>query len=227
MGVSPFAFFASSREIAFSRLRHEDAEERRLTRRREGDTMNVEEVSAAVVDAAFHLHRDLGPGLLESVYEAILARMLETRGLRVERQKCVAFDFHGMHFDGVTPRSPGSRLPGGGAEVRGERCPGSPQTATHLPSAAEPAIGSADQFRCAYVQRRCETRSEQSSGARVVAPSRESESTRRALSLPFFAASRLPVSPSSLFLFPSSREKAISREDARTRRERKHGRRFA
>ena len=61
--------------------------------------MNVEEVSAAVVDAAFHLHRDLGPGLLESVYEAILARMLETRGLQVERQKCVAFDFHGMHFD--------------------------------------------------------------------------------------------------------------------------------
>src|SRR5258708_14621980 len=99
MGVSPFAFFASSREIAFSRLRHEDAEERRLTRRREGDTMNVEEVSAAVVDAAFHLHRDLGPGLLESVYEAILARMLETRGFGVERQKCVAVVFHGMHFD--------------------------------------------------------------------------------------------------------------------------------
>ena len=61
--------------------------------------MNVEEVSAIVVDAAFHLHRDLGPGLLESVYEAVLARMLERRGLRVERQKAVAFDFDGMHFD--------------------------------------------------------------------------------------------------------------------------------
>jgi len=32
--------------------------------------MNVEEVSAIVVDAAFHLHRDLGPGLLESVFFA-------------------------------------------------------------------------------------------------------------------------------------------------------------
>jgi iron complex transport system substrate-binding protein len=61
--------------------------------------MNVEEVSSVVVDTAFHLHRDLGPGLLESVYEAVLARMLERRGLRVERQKSVAFDFDGMYFD--------------------------------------------------------------------------------------------------------------------------------
>lgn len=61
--------------------------------------MNVEEVSAAVVDAAYHLHRDLGPGLLESVYEAVLARMLKDRGLRVERQKVVAFEFHGLHFE--------------------------------------------------------------------------------------------------------------------------------
>ncbi len=61
--------------------------------------MNIEEISAIVVDAAFHLHKDLGPGLLESVYESVLARLLEERGLRVERQRSVAFDFHGMHFD--------------------------------------------------------------------------------------------------------------------------------
>ena len=61
--------------------------------------MNVEEVSSVVVDTAFRLHRDLGPGLLESVYEAVLARMLERKGLQVERQKAVAFDFDGMHFD--------------------------------------------------------------------------------------------------------------------------------
>ena len=61
--------------------------------------MNVEEASATVVDAAFHLHKDLGPGLLESVYEVVLARMLEKRGLQVERQKSVAFDFDGMHFN--------------------------------------------------------------------------------------------------------------------------------
>ena len=61
--------------------------------------MNVEDISSVVVDTAFQLHRDMGPGLLESVYEAVLARMLERRGLRVERQKAASFDFDGMHFD--------------------------------------------------------------------------------------------------------------------------------
>ena len=46
--------------------------------------MNVELVSSIVVDTAFHLHRDLGPGLLESVYVAVLARMLEERGWNVK-----------------------------------------------------------------------------------------------------------------------------------------------
>lgn len=61
--------------------------------------MNVEETSSIIVDSAFHLHRELGPGLLESVYEVVLARMLARRGLKVERQKVVAFEFDGMHFD--------------------------------------------------------------------------------------------------------------------------------
>lgn len=61
--------------------------------------MNIEELSAAVVDAAFHLHQSLGPGLLESVYECVLAKSLERRGLLVERQKIVSFEFDGMHFD--------------------------------------------------------------------------------------------------------------------------------
>ena len=46
--------------------------------------MNVEESSFVVVDTAFHLHQDLGPGLLESVYEAVLARMLEECGWNVK-----------------------------------------------------------------------------------------------------------------------------------------------
>ncbi len=61
--------------------------------------MNIEEVSAVVVDSAFHLHKELGPGLLESVYEAVLARTLEKQGLKAERQKSVAFEFDGMRFD--------------------------------------------------------------------------------------------------------------------------------
>jgi iron complex transport system substrate-binding protein len=61
--------------------------------------MNAEEASAVVVDAAFQLHRDLGPGLLESVYAAVLARMLAQRGLTVEQQKTVVFDYAGMRFE--------------------------------------------------------------------------------------------------------------------------------
>lgn len=63
--------------------------------------MNVEELSAIVVDTAYHLHYELGPGLLESVYEVVLAKMLEDRGLRVERQKPVPIEFAGLCFNEV------------------------------------------------------------------------------------------------------------------------------
>ena len=43
-------------------------------------------VSGDIVDAAYKVHTTLGPGLLESVYEAVLAHELVTRGHRVERQ---------------------------------------------------------------------------------------------------------------------------------------------
>ncbi len=61
--------------------------------------MNVEEVSAVVVDRAYRLHVELGPGLLESVYETVLARVLSEQGLKVERQKVVEFEYHGIHFN--------------------------------------------------------------------------------------------------------------------------------
>lgn len=60
---------------------------------------DVEEVSAIVVDAALQLHRDLGPGLLESVYEVVLAKMLEQRGLSVERQKPVPIRYQDIALD--------------------------------------------------------------------------------------------------------------------------------
>ena len=58
-----------------------------------------ERVGRAVVDAAVQVHRELGPGLLESVYEAVLAHELSERGLRVERQVPVAFEWRGMRFN--------------------------------------------------------------------------------------------------------------------------------
>lgn len=60
---------------------------------------SIEELSADVVDAAFHLHKDMGPGLLESVYKAVLAKVLESRGLSVERQKVIPIEYMGLHFE--------------------------------------------------------------------------------------------------------------------------------
>ncbi|HEX9939610.1 MAG TPA: GxxExxY protein [Longimicrobium sp.] len=60
---------------------------------------DINEITGEIVDAAYQLHTRLGPGLLESVYEAILANMLNARGLRVERQKPVPLDYEGLHFE--------------------------------------------------------------------------------------------------------------------------------
>jgi iron complex transport system substrate-binding protein len=62
-------------------------------------TKDVEELSAEVVNVAFHLHKDLGPGLLESVYDVVLARMLEERGIQVQRQKPIPIEYAGLRFD--------------------------------------------------------------------------------------------------------------------------------
>ncbi|MBU6267519.1 MAG: GxxExxY protein [Sphingomonadales bacterium] len=61
--------------------------------------MNVDEISAIVVDEAVGIHRELGPGLFESVYEAILAGRLQSRGLRVGRQVPVPLRFDGQQFE--------------------------------------------------------------------------------------------------------------------------------
>ncbi|MDO8838724.1 MAG: GxxExxY protein [Parvibaculum sp.] len=58
----------------------------------------LDEVTGEIVDAAYKLHKGLGPGLLESVYEAVLEKDLRRRGLLVERQKAVSFEYDGMRF---------------------------------------------------------------------------------------------------------------------------------
>jgi vacuolar-type H+-ATPase catalytic subunit A/Vma1 len=52
-------------------------------------TWDVEALSEIVVDCGYRLHVELGPGLLESVYEVVLAKMLQDRGLSVQRQVSV------------------------------------------------------------------------------------------------------------------------------------------
>ena len=61
--------------------------------------MTENEIADRVMDAAFQIHRELGPGLLESVYEVILARKLTDTGLVVERQVPVPIRFQGILFD--------------------------------------------------------------------------------------------------------------------------------
>jgi GxxExxY protein len=61
--------------------------------------MTENEIGKITLDSAVALHRELGPGLLESVYEAVLAAELLQRGLSVERQVPVTIRYKGMTFD--------------------------------------------------------------------------------------------------------------------------------
>lgn len=61
--------------------------------------MNENEIGRIVVDTAVQLHRELGPGLLESVYEVLLAHRLRQAGLKVARQVPISIEFDGIHFD--------------------------------------------------------------------------------------------------------------------------------
>ena len=57
---------------------------------------DVEELARQAVDCGFHIHKQLGPGLLESAYEAVLAASLTASGLMVERQKIVPIRFNDL-----------------------------------------------------------------------------------------------------------------------------------
>lgn len=59
----------------------------------------LDDITGAIVDSSHHLYRGLGPGLLESVYEVILARDLAGQGLRVERQLQLSFEYNGFRFE--------------------------------------------------------------------------------------------------------------------------------
>ena len=61
--------------------------------------MRINEISGQILDSAIEVHRVLGPGLLEAVYEAALAIELESRGLRVQRQVSVAVFYKGADLE--------------------------------------------------------------------------------------------------------------------------------
>ena len=58
----------------------------------------IEQLAATAVDCGFHIHKELGPGLLESVYETVLAQALRQNGPFVQQQLPVPIIFRGMTF---------------------------------------------------------------------------------------------------------------------------------
>jgi GxxExxY protein len=59
----------------------------------------LDEITEAIIEEAIRIHRDLGPSLLESVYEAVLARALEKRNFHVERQVPIRLEYDGLVFE--------------------------------------------------------------------------------------------------------------------------------
>ncbi len=61
--------------------------------------MNENQVGSIVIDSSIHVHRALGPGLFESVYETVLAHELQKRGLNLRRQVPIPIQYDGLTFD--------------------------------------------------------------------------------------------------------------------------------
>ena len=61
--------------------------------------MTENEIGSIVIEAAIAVHRELGPGLLETGYEVVLVRELHDRGLTVERQVPVPIQYKGIRLD--------------------------------------------------------------------------------------------------------------------------------
>ena len=61
--------------------------------------MNENEIGTLIIDTAFYIHKNLGSGLLENVYEAILTKLLTKKGIYVQRQVAIPINFEGECFD--------------------------------------------------------------------------------------------------------------------------------
>jgi GxxExxY protein len=74
--------------------------DRQARQERQEPSADADAVARTVVDAGLKVHRGLGPGLLESAYEACLVQELHLRGLRVRRQVPLPVEYEGLRLDG-------------------------------------------------------------------------------------------------------------------------------
>jgi iron complex transport system substrate-binding protein len=61
----------------------------------------IDKISGDVLDLSIRLHSELGPGLMESVYEIVLGAKLAQLGYSVDRQRSIDIEFDGLHFPGA------------------------------------------------------------------------------------------------------------------------------
>ncbi|MFO7893232.1 MAG: GxxExxY protein [Longimicrobiales bacterium] len=57
---------------------------------------NTDVITADIIDVAYRIHRDLGPGLVEKIYARVAAAALRRRGYTVEKQVRITFEFEGI-----------------------------------------------------------------------------------------------------------------------------------
>ena len=74
----------------------DDSSSHKATKTRNFDAERLEELARIVVDCGFRIHRDLGPGLLESAYEMMLCAALKERGLQFQCQLQVPITYRGV-----------------------------------------------------------------------------------------------------------------------------------
>jgi GxxExxY protein len=60
---------------------------------------NVNRITAEIVDAAYRLHSRVGPGMMETFYESVMLHVLTKRGLHVEKQKVIPFEWEGIRIE--------------------------------------------------------------------------------------------------------------------------------
>ena len=92
-GITPFGTAALSTAAA------DDSPQRSQRAQRSMNNGPTKELTECIIGAAIDVHKALGPGLLESAYEACLAFELADRELQVERQKAIPVTYKGLEID--------------------------------------------------------------------------------------------------------------------------------